>query len=274
MEDQKSNRISLVALLTDFGQRDWYAGTLKGIIKGVAPDINIVDLGHDISSFDINEASFFLWATYKFFPEGTVFCIVIDPGVGSDRKPICATDGKYFFVCPDNGLLTYIANESPESFSVYKIKNPGYMLEEAGKTFHGRDIFAPVAARLAAGAAIEKMGSLQDTFIKLKIDKPAAVTKSAIEGKVIYIDTFGNLITNIRKRDTRSLIQKSANKWKLKIKGKKIRGISKSFSDKKKGKALFYWGSTGNMEIAVNQGSAKKKFGAGIGTPVFINLFN
>lgn len=191
--------MAVIALLTDFGNRDPFVGMLKGAILRVAPETEIVDLTHDVASFDIRSAAFILERSLSHFPEGTVFLCVVDPGVGSDRKIIAAQAQGRYFVAPDNGLLTY-ALSSAEQRELVDVTNTKYFAAEVSQTFHGRDIMAPVAAHLSRGVALSEFGPALGEYITLKI--PNLLRKDhCVIGEILHVDKFGNLISNITERD-------------------------------------------------------------------------
>jgi len=255
----------LVALLTDFGNRDWFVASMKGVIKSIAPKTDIVDITHDIPRQHPASASFVLESCRSDFPEGTVFCSVVDPGVGTDRKRLVATDGLYFYIAPDNGLLTGIESRA-ETFLAWEIVNPEFMLEGKGATFEGRDVFAPAAAHLTAGVSPEQFGPLCKNIILLEPEIPGAAGKNKIRGRVVYIDAFGNLITNITPEDLPS--KRNEKEWTVTIKRRRINGLKRGFEEADPGKLLVYTGSTGRLEIAANRANAAKILDARVGTTV------
>ncbi len=244
-----------IALMTDFGLSDPYVGQMKAIIASINTETNIINITHDIQSQNIKQGAFVLGTSYKYFPKGTIFVCVVDPGVGSKRKAICVLTKDYHFIAPDNGLLTYTL-EKMEILNTVQLDNEEFHLKDKSNTFHGRDIFAPVAAHLSLGIEIEKLGSLIDindivTLKPLKLKKK----KKKIIGEIIYADKFGNLITSINNSD----IQEIEKDLVIQFGKNKIKGISKTFSDVKKGKLLAYIGSSGYLEIGMREGKANKQ---------------
>lgn len=265
----KQRKLSpLIALLTDFGSRDWFVASMKGVIKRIAPDSDIVDITHDVEPHNIEAASFILRNCYRDFPEGTIFCCVVDPGVGTSRKRLASMDGVYYFVAPDNGLLTSVESCS-ESFLCCSIENPKYRLQGPGTTFEGRDVFAPAAAHLASGVNIEDLGPLCTDMARLNLFENVRIKDGLIEGRILYVDRFGNLITNISGEG----LKKDGDRSRLtiKIKRKKIQGLCKGYDDVKPGVLLAYWGSTGCLEIGINQGKASEVLGIVAGETFFIS---
>lgn len=246
---------NLIALLTDFGTSDHYVGVMKGVIKKIAPDAEFIDITHEIEPQNILHGAFVLSQSVKYFPDGTIFLAVADPGVGSNRRAIVAELGSYRFVAPDNGLIT-LAAYNPDK--VYEISNTEIILPEKSSTFHGRDVFAPAAGHLANGTAISEFGSeiRPSEIVKLNFPEPT-VTMDKIVGEVIYSDKFGNLITNIKTEifDLRSeniAIRYGENFIK-------INKICKTFSDVEPGKIVAYVGSSGYLEIGIRNGNLSRK---------------
>src|SRR5438067_6902939 len=188
----------VIALLTDFGTRDHYAGTMKGVILGICPDATLVDLSHDIPPHDVMTASLELAASYKYFPAATIFLVVVDPGVGSARRGLAAEAGEYRFVAPDNGVLTAVFNESPLKRAV-EITERRYARPTVSRTFEGRDRFAPAAAWIAKGVDLSALGRPVQDYQTLTVPEAAAADRS-LTGSVLRVDRFGNLVTNIDRR--------------------------------------------------------------------------
>lgn len=250
----------MITLLTDFGTKDGYAGIIKGVIFGINPKVTIIDITHAISAQNIKEAAFILKASYSYFPKGTIHVAIVDPGVGSNRKTILVQTKKYYFVCPDNGLLTYVLNEEKVE-KIIELTNKKYFLKEISNTFHGRDIFAPVSAHLSKGVKITEFGKPIHSIIKFKESNPIIKrTKSGvvIAVKIIHVDHFGNLVTNVTKKSLDGISNKE--KITFKIGTGSVNGISKSYSDVSKNKPLAIWGSSGFLEISVREGSAYHQF--------------
>ena len=244
--------MKIITLNTDFGLEDNFVGVMKGVILSINPDVRIVDINNYIPPQNILAADYSLNNSYKFFPKGTIHLVVVDPGVGSERSSILVATENYFFVGPDNGVFTSIY-ENNNSYQVYSLENRKYFLEHISSTFHGRDIFAPVAAHLSLGINPEVFGKeLHKPFI-MQIPKPK-VNTGIILGEIIYVDRFGNLISNI----TSNLLN---NNDKIVINSEHIGRLSKSYSDVEIGKLVILKGSSGYIEVAINQGSALKFFG-------------
>ena len=240
---------NLITLLTDFGSKDHYAGAMKGVILGINPDARIVDVTHEVEKYNILEAAFKLKSYYSHFPPGTVHVVVVDPGVGGPRRPIAAQAGGYFFVGPDNGVFSPVF-DSVDNQRIVEITNTAYMLGHVSGTFHGRDIFAPAAAHLSSGLGISELGI--DALSPVSVDIPEpSVSDNEITGEVLYGDSFGNLVTNI----PGAMLGPES---KVYVGRHRIDRISGSYGEAGKGGLLAILGSTGLLEIAVNQGSAKE----------------
>lgn len=255
--------MGIITLTTDFGTNDWFVGTMKGVILRISPTAQIVDITHNIPFADIRAAAFSLLSSYHYFPAGTVNVVVVDPGVGSIRRPVAVKTQNYFFVAPDNGVLSY-ALEREKIIEIREIANPEYHLKPLGNTFHGRDIFAPVSAHLSNGIAVEKLGPKLNDIVRLAPIEHHKKGKT-IEGSIVYIDRFGNAITSIPFGDPDEFLEK-----KIYIRGKQIAPVLRCYADVKKGEPVAVPGSTGFMEIAVREASAHRKFKLKVGMKVII----
>jgi S-adenosylmethionine hydrolase len=247
----------IITVLSDFGTTDVYAGVMKGVILSVNPKARIVDISHEIKAGDIMNGSIMIREYCAYFPKGTVHLGVIDPGVGTARKPIAVVTNDYFFTGPDNGLLGQIISENRDS-TIIHLTNDQYFCPVVSSTFHGRDIFAPVAAHLSRGIDPVTMGRVTDKYIFLETPKPQQ-QGDIIIGQVIRTDHFGNLITNIRTSDIKKLIAQS--RPTIKICSFVIKGIRRTYEDTDKGNPMALFGSSGFLEIAVNSGRASDFFG-------------
>lgn len=250
----------LLSLTTDFGTCDWFVGSMKGIILGIAPRATIVDLTHDIPPGDIAAGAFVLAAACRDFPHGTIHVAVVDPGVGGRRAAIAVKTRHFWFVGPDNSLLSLaLANES--IVEIRRIENEKLFRHPVSRTFHGRDIFAPVAAHLARGLKPSAIGPKISEFQKLPCTEARRVGNE-IRGAVVYVDRFGNAITNIRGADLPSV------RVRVTARGKNIGPLRDFYEQVPNGKPLAIQGSSGHLEIAVNGGSAAKTLRLKIGDSV------
>jgi len=253
----------MITLLTDFGDADFYVGSMKGVILNINPNIQMVDISHAVYPQNIEQAAFVLKQVYHYFPEGTIHVVVVDPGVGSERRIIAVSTGDYIFLAPDNGVLKYIYEDYSE-YKVIEVTNKRYFLDDVSTTFHGRDIFAPAAAHLSLGHNITDFGKQISNYIRPEIIKPVR-EGNKITGQVIYIDSFGNCITNIS-----SELMESKNGIQIRIKNLVLSEIKSNYSEVSKGEVLALLGSSGMMEISVNQGNAQKQYGFRVGDRVEI----
>ncbi len=252
----------IIALLTDFADRDVYAGVLKGVILRICPQAAIVDVTHHVSPFDIREGALLLWGSFRYFPSGTVFCCVVDPGVGSARRPLAARALDWTFVGPDNGLLWWALAEAGPS-QVVEVRNKAYCLPVVSRTFHGRDIFAPVAAHLANGVPLDELGP-EIPLESLTSLPPlhALIGSDRIVAEVIHIDRFGNAITNLREEDFEEWLESLGwRSWEARIAGETFSSIASHYVEVPKGTPLLVFNSYGLLEVAVREGSAERTLG-------------
>ncbi len=243
-----------ITLTTDFGLNDGFTGAVKGVIRTINPQAQIIDITHLIPQYDINSAMFVIYSTYKYFPEGTVHVVIVDPGVGSNRKIICVDTAKFTFLAPDNGVLSWVLQEEKD-YSVFHITDPELSLPNISSSFHGRDIFAPVAARLSLGESPLNLGVKFDSPKLFKFPEVNLIDQVYFEATIIYIDLFGNAITNLENKyfDQVSEIFRSS--------GELLDIIpADHYSEVSIGQALFFKGSAGFIEIGVNMDSAEEKF--------------
>ncbi|MEM4717403.1 MAG: S-adenosyl-l-methionine hydroxide adenosyltransferase family protein [Desulfurococcaceae archaeon] len=265
----------LIVLLTDYGYRDPYVGVVKGVIKSINPDAEIIDLTHGIGRHNIVEAAITLAVSARYFPRGTIFVVVVDPGVGGSRRAILIETSNYVLIGPDNGCLTVLA-EYDGVKRVLDISSSNYTLPEISYTFHGRDIFAPVAAWISRGVSLDVVGVEigYDELVKLSIEKPEIDTSSrVVKASILYIDFFGNIMTNIKSSDLSML--KPLPRSRLHIETKKYKHTciyELSFSKVPEGDIACYINSWGYLEIAVNKGNAAEKLGVRQGDRLIIIL--
>jgi S-adenosylmethionine hydrolase len=258
----------IITLTTDFGSTDHFAGTMKGVILSIQPSAQIVDITHEVQAFEIADGAFTIAQAYSYFPKGTIHVVVVDPGVGSTRRPILAEMGGQFFIAPDNGVLSIIlAREKPK---VRHITNETYFLHPISRTFHGRDVFAPVAAHLASGIAPARFGKLIDDYIRLNFHRPTQTGKNAWTGSVLKVDRFGNLITNLHLDDFPNL---QIRPFRLLAGRQPITRLGLTFTDSSPGELFVIVGSSGYLEVATNQGSAARILGCGAGSTVELMIY-
>lgn len=254
----------LIALLTDFGLRDHYAGTMKGVVLGVCPDVTFVDISHDIPPHDVLAGALELAAAYRYFPSGTIFLAVVDPGVGSTRRGIAADTGDFRFVAPDNGVLSVVLDQTKPK-AVVELTDRRYARPTISRTFEGRDRFAPAAAWLAKGLALTALGRPAGSLVHLQVPTPRT-TAEGVEGEVLRVDRFGNLITNI----DQPILEKLGGSIAVDIGSHHIPRIVSTYADVAAGDPCALIGSSDHLEIAVNGGSAAGALGLGRGAAVHV----
>ena len=265
-------KIPIITLLTDYGTKDHFVAAMKAVILSIAPQVQIVDITHDILPHDILEAGFVLRSCYANFPSRTIHVVVVDPTVGSTRKPIIVATDDYYYVAPDNGVLSLIYDADPVS-NVVEIAAEHLMLPQVSKTFHGRDIFAPAAAWLARGTDMLNFGDAVTEYAKIPLPKAKLVGDSLLKGNIIHVDRFGNLITNISRDDYETAREKvPGNVFKAVIAKQEIVGLKEYFAEGQKGETIALFGSSNLLEIAQNQGSAARTLGVTRGAEVGILL--
>jgi len=255
------NRV--ITLMTDFGYRDPYVGVMKGVILSRSSNCTLVDLTHGISPHSVLEANFAIRGSYRFFSEGTLHVIVVDPGVGGARRILYLEMEGHLFLAPDNGVLTGLL-ESPDVLRA--VENESLFLKEVSSTFHGRDIFAPVAAGLIEGLKPKDLGPAVEDPVTIAWSEPT-FNRETIEGCIIYIDVYGNLVSNITKAH---LDQLGLEKPCVYLCGKEIGEPRTSYSFKKKGRPVAIFGSFGHLEIAVSEGNAAEMYGVGTGDEIIV----
>jgi S-adenosylmethionine hydrolase len=256
----------VVALLTDFGTRDHYAGTMKAVILGICPDVTLVDITHDIPPHDVLTAALELAASYKYFPAGAIFLAVVDPGVGSARRGIAADTGDHRLVAPDNGVLTAVLRESPAR-RVVELTERRYARPTVSRTFEGRDRFAPAAAWIAKGVDLSALGRSAGSIQQLSIPLPS-VTDDLLAGEVLRVDRFGNLVTNI----DRKLFERFIHSDGIEISAAthRIARVVTTYAEAAANEVCALFGSSDHLEIAVNAGSASDRLNLSRGAPVTI----
>jgi len=248
--------MSVVTLTTDFGLDNWFVGTMKGVIKNINPDVEIVDITHGVRPQNIFEAAFALGNSYTYFPTGTIHTVVVDPGVGSDRHAFILKSSRYYFVAPDNGVLSY-AIDREKIEKIVKIQSEKFLLRPISATFHGRDVFAPVSAHLSLGVAPEEFGPPLEKIVRLKPSVPRKLSDREIVGHVICVDPFGNLITDVTQPFLEELFKTSkARRLRILIRDREIDRIRETYAQGKENELIALIGSSGHMEFAINHARA------------------
>lgn len=254
----------VIALLSDFGTRDHYAGTMKGVMLSICPDAVLVDITHDVPAHDVLDGALQLAAAARYFPAGTIFVAVVDPGVGSARRGIAAEAGDYRFVAPDNGVLTAVLREFPPR-RIVELTERRYARPTVSRTFEGRDRFAPAAAWLAKGIQLPALGRPAGDYQRLDIPLPE-VADGTIAGAVLRIDRFGNLVTNIDRRTFESVARPGATE--IQVGGHLVGRLVATYAEVQPGEICALFGSTDHLELAANADSAAARLGLGRGARV------
>ena len=258
----------IITLTTDFGLLDHYVGTMKGVLLGICPRAQLVDLSHEVRAYEIPEAAYLLAQAYRFFPPKTVHLVVVDPGVGTSRRPILAEAAGQFFVAPDNGVLTMIF--SRETHKVRHVTAAKYFLKPVSNTFHGRDIFSPVAANIASGVPPARFGKLIQDYLRLNFEKPVRTGRRVWTGSILKVDRFGNMITNFHRDDFPDLETRS---FAIAVGPRTVSTLARNYSEAGLGEVFAIIGSSGYLEISANQDSAARLLGCAPGAPAELTVF-
>lgn len=279
------NKTPIIVLLTDFGLADAYVGTMKGVMLSLCPAARLIDLTHAVESQNIRQAAYLLLTAFRHFPAGTIFLVVVDPGVGTSREPIAVETDHGFYIAPNNGVLSYVLKQIEVRRAVV-LDNPAYQLAQVSKTFHGRDIFSPAAAHLANGVPLARLGPACPTIIRLD-DPILEVSADQIRGEVLHVDHFGNLITSI------GILSWTGDNWlrldpqfgqndplprlnaaacQITVGTQTLASIHSTYGAVSPGTLTALVGSSGQLEIGVNQGHAAQTLGVSAGDPVLLKL--
>ena len=261
--------MTVLTLMTDFGIKDGNVGVMKGVIWEICPTAQISDLSHMIQAQNIREAGYILGRSAPYFPKGSIHVVVVDPGVGTERRPMAARIGDWYYVGPDNGTITVWlerANQEGWQMEFVELNRPQYWLQNVSHVFHGRDIFSPVAAHLANGTSLSELGSAFNDPIRLELPKPEK-TSNGWRGEVIHIDHFGNVSTNVRIENLGEALN-AKESITVRLNGVEIKGMVDTFGERPVGELVALIGSTGNLGIAVVNGSAQQKLGSKVGDGV------
>jgi len=254
----------VITLLTDFGTGDYFVGAMKGVMLSINESLAIIDISHDVPPQSISSGSFILQNSYKHFPAGSIHVAIVDPGVGSSRRALLVATEDHFFLAPDNGLLSFIFL-SDRNLRIFSLENERYFLPNRSNTFHGRDIFAPVAAHLSKGISPEEFGPQIDDPIISSFPSPKMLTSSLFSGEIIHIDRFGNLITNFHSSQL-------PKRFSLKIGNYLIQKHQTYYAEALTDEIFSIIGSSGFLEISVLRGSAQKRLGASVGNEVILEV--
>ena len=259
----------IITLTSDFGLNDHFVGTMKGVILNICPDAEIVDISHAVQAFDVLDGALAIAQSYSQFPAGTVHIVVVDPGVGSARRPIIVAGDRHYFVAPDNGVLSLVYARE-ERLRVYHVTAGHYFLQPVSQTFHGRDIFSPVGAWLAKGVDLSKFGEEVSDFVRFNLPKPKPVDANTLRGIVLKADRFGNLVTNITPEDLPALFQTPCPPFKIAVGQSEVTRICTSYVEGTANELFGILGSMGYLEIAANRASAAQIAGATKGAEVTV----
>jgi len=263
-------RYPVITLTTDFGGADHFAGAMKGVILGIAPRARIVDISHEVPAFAVTGGAFAIAQAYRYFPPKSIHVVVVDPGVGSARRSILAEAGGHYFIAPDNGVLSMVFAREAGAEKVRHITAARYFLQPLSQTFHGRDVFAPVAAHLASGVPPARFGKRIGDYIRLDFFRPNRTGKRVWTGLVLHIDRFGNLVTNLHIDEFPGV---RTRPFELNVGLEKLTRLAENFSAGQPGELLVIPGSSGYLEVAVREDSAARRLGCAAGAPVELVLY-
>ena len=265
--------MTIISLITDFGIKDGNIGVMKGVIWSFCPQAQIADLSHVVEAQNIPEAALILVRSAPYFPTGTVHMVVVDPGVGTKRRPMAARIGDWYYVGPDNGIITLLLNSAKHEnwkCEFIELDKPRYWLPKVSFVFHGRDIFSPVAAHLASGVKFEELGTSFYDPVLIQVPQPEK-TKAGWNGEIIHIDHFGNIASNIRVENLGESLQKKKD-IAVRLNGIEINGMVDTFGERPVGEVVALFGSTGNLVVSVVNGNAAVKLGVKVGDGIEVLL--
>ena len=261
----------IVTLTTDFGINDHFVGTMKGVILNIAPEAEIVDINHAVQAFDVLDGALTIAQSYSYFPVGTIHVVVVDPGVGTARRPIILSTERQYFVAPDNGVLSLIYSRE-ERVRVRHVTGEHYFLQPVSNTFHARDIFAPVAGWLAKGVDSAKFGDEISDYIRFNAPKPKPVDGNTLRGVILKVDRFGNLVTNFTPQDVPAIFGATPPSFKIVVGKSEVTEIHANYAEGAPNTVFGILGSMGYLEIAANRAAAAQIVGVGKGSEVTIVL--
>jgi len=261
----------VITITTDFGSNDHFVGAMKGVIVDIVPEAQIVDISHSVQAYDVLDGALTIAQAYSYFPNGTIHLVVVDPGVGTARRPILASSDGHHFVAPDNGVLSMVYARE-ERIHVRHITSDHYFRQPVSNTFHGRDIFAPVAAYLAKQVESDKFGEEITDDVKFAAPRPKAAGENRIRGVVLKVDRFGNLVTNVTAADVPALFADKTGPFKIVVGNREVTDIRAAYAEGAPGEVFGILGSMGYLEIAANRAAAAQITGAVKGSEVMITL--
>jgi S-adenosylmethionine hydrolase len=263
----------VVTFTTDFGLQDPFVGIMHGVVLNIHPETRIVDVSHAVTSYDVIDGAWTIAQAYRFFPPRTIHVVVVDPGVGSARRPILAETDDYIFVAPDNGVLSLVEAREPR-FSVRHITADRYFLQPVSQTFHGRDIFSPVAGWLSKGVDPSEFGPEVSDYVKLQFPVVECISANELRGVVVRVDKFGNLITNLSETDVAELVASPPARFRLTIGGATVTRLRSSYAEGGDEEFFAILGSSGFLEVAARQASAAEKLGVETSAPITLRTDN
>src|SRR6202795_2482372 len=259
---------AIITLTTDYGTDDHLVGTVKGVILKINPEVTIVDITHHVTPFDLLDGALAIGAAYEYFPPKTIHIVIVDPGVGTERRPLLVSGQNQYFIAPDNGVLSLVY-EREQNVVVRHATAEHYFLQPLSKTFHGRDVFAPVAAWLSKGWQTASMGEEIQDYKKMALPRPNP-GGAGVKGRELKVDPFGNLVTNFRAEDLPSHAQNGGG-LKMQVGTHAVSRLVDTFACGKAGEPIAYFGSSGYLEIAINKGNASRTLNVGRGAPVILS---
>jgi S-adenosylmethionine hydrolase len=259
---------AILTLTTDFGAQDHFTGVMKGVILSINPAATVVDISHEVRPYEIPEGAFVLSQAWRYFPKKSIHVAVVDPGVGSTRRPVLVEAGGHYFVGPDNGIFSLIYGE--EKHKVRVLTSERYFRQPVSRTFHGRDIFAPAAAHVSLGVKPAAFGKLIKDYLRASFEKPVRTGKRVWTGAILKVDHFGNLITNFHVREFPDLAERA---FEFSVGLVRIHRLALNYAESEAGELAVIVGSSGYFEVAASQASAARKLGCGSGAPVELTLY-
>ena len=262
----------IVTFTTDFGLTDHYVGAMKGVILNVNPTVQLVDISNSVQAYDVLDGAIAISQAYRYFPAETIHLVIVDPGVGTSRRPLLVRTEKHFFLAPDNGVLSFVFEQEKERLQVRHITAEHYFLQPVSQTFHGRDIFAAIAGRLSKGLNSAAFGEEITDYVHFAAPKPKVLGPNTIKGVVLKVDKFGNLITNIRPSDLPALFEEETPPFRIIIGKAEISKMKTAYAQGTPGETFAILGSMGFLEIATNRGNAARLVGADKGSDVGLVL--
>jgi S-adenosyl-L-methionine hydrolase (adenosine-forming) len=262
----------IITFTTDFGVSDHYVGTMKGVILSINPTAQIVDITNSVQSYDVLDGALAISQAYRYFTPNTIHMVIVDPGVGTSRRPLLVRTEKHFFLAPDNGVLSFVFEQEQERLQVRHITAEHYFLQPISQTFHGRDVFAAVAGHLSKGVDSASFGEEITDFVRFAAPKPKQMAPNTIKGVVLKVDKFGNLITNIRPEDLPQLFKEEPPAFRVIIGKSEVTRMKTAYAQGAPGETFAILGSMGFLEIATNRGNAARLVGADKGSDVGVVL--